>query len=482
MKISTRKLSSIGGNTLVLTIVVTGLIGFLLSAYMGLVKSQNIATMRSQSWNASIPVIEAGIEDALTHVNLRLTNDLIGDGWVKDPVANFYVKEATIGSSRYITTISNWIVGVFTNHPVIESRGYVKAPAVIAGVRAPMPLLAVVGLPSPNERTTEAKPIARGIRVHTTTDALYSKGLVAKGTIDLNGKNIEVDSYDSRTTNFSTVDGRYDPSRRKANGSVATNSGLTNSLNVGNAKIYGKVSTGPGGSVDIGQGSVGSEAFVDAPNSKGKIETGHFTDDMNVDFNAVQLPPLPGAVFPYVNAPVQGTNYAYVLGSENYRTASFSMSSGTMVVTGRATWYVGGQFNLSGTAKIVIAPGASLTMYVAGPTTTIAGNGIVNENTSALTFQYYGLPSNTGIDFTGNGTFVGTIYAPDAAATLRGGGAAVEDFSGAAICKTVTMVGHYNFHYDEALAFIGPPKGYVVTSWNEMSAQEVAVKPTLPSP
>ena len=44
--------------------------------------------------------------------------------------------------------------------------------------------------------------------------------------------------------------------------------------------------------------------------------------------------------------------------------------------------------------QIHIAPGASLTIYMAGATTTIGGNGVVNDSQEAKNFQYYGLPSN----------------------------------------------------------------------------------------
>lgn len=475
MKILSSHSKLLRGNTLMLTIVVTGLVGFLLAAYMGLVKSQNVATMRSQSWNATIPVIEAGIEDALTHINIRLTNDLEGDGWQKQ--GSLYQTRRWIASNYYTVTISNWVVGSPTNNPVIESRGYVSAPVAIASAGGP-----VFATVSASPSTLPRKYVARGIRCNTKTDALFSKGLVAKGTIDLKGKNISSDSYDSRSTNYSTG-GRYDVTKRKAGGSVATNSGLTNSLNVGNATIYGKISTGPGGSVNIGpQGAVGDATFVNNPSNNGKIQPDYFTDDMNVDFGDVKTPTL-GTTYSLSSGFVGGTNYAYLLGSESYLAPSLSMNSGTMIVTGRAALWVTGDLSIGGTAKIVIAPGGSLTLYVGRPTgafddTFIGGGGIVNQNASALSFQYYGLPSNTSVSITGNGTFTGSIYAPNADLTLKGGGAANEDFSGAAIAKTVTMDGHFKFHYDEALQIIGPPRGYVVTRWDEMSPTDVATGPS----
>ena len=69
------------GSTLALTLVTTGILGFLLVAYLSLVRSQNISNMRSQAWNQAIPVIEAGIEDALTHLNTHGVSNLTCDNW-----------------------------------------------------------------------------------------------------------------------------------------------------------------------------------------------------------------------------------------------------------------------------------------------------------------------------------------------------------------------------------------------------------------
>src|SRR5206468_4545735 len=84
--------------------------------------------------------------------------------------------------------------------------------------------------------------------------------------------------------------------------------------------------------------------------------------------------------------------------------------------------WVDGSINISGGGggpgyadpEIHIAAGASLTIYMSGASTTISGNGLVNDSAQAKNFAYYGLPSNTGISLTGNGAFYGTIYAPEA--------------------------------------------------------------------
>lgn len=471
MKILSSPSKSLRANTLLLTIVITGLVGFLLASYMGLVKSQNIATMRSQSWNATIPVVEAGLEDALTHINAQLTNDLATNGWSKD--GSRYLTKRWIGSNYYTVTISNWVIGSISNKPVIEARGYVTAPVTIASAGGPV--FATVGASS------SPKYIVRGIRCTTRTDPLFSKGLVAKGQIDMNGNNVSADSYNSLDPNYST-NGMYHPSLRKAGGSIATNSGLTNSLNVGNAEIYGKVSTGPGGSIAIGpSGVVGDTAWNSDPANQGKIQPGAATDDMNVDFGDVKLPPMYPVWTAISAGTVNGTSYSHVPEGGNYRLSDLTMSGDhqTMIVTGRTTIHVLGQVSITGNARIIIAPGGSLTMYVGGPSATFSGNGIVNQNSSSLAFSYYGLPSNTSVSVKGNGSFNGTIYAPNADLTLSGGGSSSEDFSGAAIAKSATMNGHFKFHYDEALVITGPPRGYVVTRWDEMKPDEVAAGPSL---
>ena len=63
---------------------------------------------------------------------------------------------------------------------------------------------------------------------------------------------------------------------------------------------------------------------------------------------------------------------------------------------------------------------------------------------------------------------IGAIYAPEAVLTLNGGGNN-SNLQGAAIVKSVTLNGHYDFHYDEALASWGPAKSFTANSWQELS-------------
>lgn len=422
------------GSALVITIVTCAIIGFSLAAYLELVRQQNLSTLRSLQWNSAIAIAEAGIEEALTQLYYNATNRT-ANGWAL--VNGVYTKERTLGESKYVTTISA------DNSPVIISRAYVRVPLGTNYIDPP-----------------------RTIRVTTTNDALFAKGMVAKGQIDLSGNRVRTDSFDSADPAYST-NGRYDPAKVKDNGDVATNSAVVDSLNVWNAEIYGKASTGPGGTVAVGpNGAIGNAAWHQAGN-KG-IQPGWATDDMNVYFPDVSAPFTGGAFAPQPGN-FGGTNYTYLITTGNWQMSSLSLSGQNKVlVMGNATLYVTGNVNISGQAYIQISTNSSLRFFVGGASASIGGGGVVNTPGNATNFFYYGLPSNTSLTFGGNVSFTGAIYAPNAAFHLGGGGNNSYDFVGASVTDTVKMNGHFNFHYDENLGKTGPRRGFTVTSWNEI--------------
>src|SRR5436853_5651229 len=82
MRIQRSKSTSLRGSALMIALIVTGLVGFVLAAYLGLLGAQNRTTMRSQAWNSTIPVVEAGCEDALSHLTVHGKTNLLCDGWI----------------------------------------------------------------------------------------------------------------------------------------------------------------------------------------------------------------------------------------------------------------------------------------------------------------------------------------------------------------------------------------------------------------
>jgi hypothetical protein len=422
------------GSITMIALFTVAVIGVSLASYLTLTSRQNVSTTWSQYWNLEIPVAEAGVEEALTHLYHNGPSNLTANGWTLG--LDGYTK------TRYLDTNSYYVTRITTDaNPRVISAGYVRQP-MSSGWLTP-----------------------RTVLVNTRRDGMFMKGMVAKGSIDLNGQNVRSDSFDSMDPLFSTL-GQYDPTKFKDNGDIASNASIIGIINQGNADIYGHVSTGPGGSVTVGaNGAAGSKAWIEAGNTG--VQSGWFTDDMNVSFPDVTAP-FSGGAFAPAGGNLIGTNYTYLMGSGNYQIANLSMSGNqTMLVTGNAVLYVTSSLSLTGNSAIQLAPGATLRLYMAGAYANLGGNGVVN-NGNALNFSYYGLPSNTSVSYSGNGAFTGTIYAPSAAFTLGGGGSSTYDFAGASVTATVNMNGHYNFHYDENLGRNGPRRGYVVTNWVEL--------------
>jgi hypothetical protein len=521
------------GNVLLLTIVVTGLIGFLLATYLTLVTNQNQATVRSQCWNSAMPVVEAGIEEALQHLNKNgATNgSLATDGWSGGGTT--YTVNRALANAYYSVTIREYHPGTTTNRPIVESKGYVVMPLVLASAQG-----ALVATAGGGQSTLSY--LGRGVRVATSQDFIFSKGMVAKDSIDMNGNNIRTDSFDS-TDPLASSNGMYYAAWARDNGDVAVNSSLTNSLTAGNADIWGHVSVGPAGTISVGsQGSIGSSDWH--INGNRGVQGGWSKNDMNVSFPDVTVPWTGGAFTPsggwitnatstVLNSTNSVTSYAYPFGcggaivtntitsssypighpgpvTTNYNggtrvtgytyntficattssttnttytatyydyildTGNYQLSdlSGSVYVRGKAALYVTTTLDIT---SLTVKLGESLSLYCAAASATLSGNNSANSDGTADSFAFWALPSCTSITFSGNAGFTGTIYAPTADFTMNGGGNNMMDFIGASITKTARLNGHFNFHYDEALRRIGPFRGYIVSSWNEMAPSDV---------
>jgi len=458
------------------TLLTALVIGFALASYLSLVSSQNVSTMRSLAWNAAVPILEAGVEEALTQLKYRGITNLSADNWTYTVTEHGagYLKTRQLGDSHYEVFILPMSP---PQTPQIFSTGYVPAPLAPSST-----IGTILGAMTYGEgqEGSENFMVRRRIRVDTKKEALFAKAMVAEGQINLMGNNITTDSFNSMTSTGNTFpDPVAHPNEIGDQGDVATNSELIDSLDIGNADIMGHVSTGPGGTIDIGpQGVAGSKPWVQGGSHKGEVEPGWSADDMNVDFPPVAAPSTASSVS-YGSLSVGGTNYNFVLANGSYQVIGSKGFAGNVLVQGNVVLYVpsGSSLSFSGSDKVVIAPGASLKLFVGCATASWSGQAaIVNQNMSspatrdvgALHFQYYGLPTNTQLNMTGNASFTGVIYAPNANLKLGGGGNDDYDLVGSTVTQTVTMNGHMNFHYDEALRDWGPDLGYVVSAWNEL--------------
>ena len=283
----------------------------------------------------------------------------------------------------------------------------------------------------------------RFYRVYRMPEAYFQYALAAQEGITFSG-NTRVDSFDSGDPNWSTG-GLYDPLKIRDHGGLAVNYG---SMSLGSARIFGTLQTAAESSVTLGpNGSVGSSAWQA---SNDGIQPGYRKVGQGVYMPAVSVPFTTGFV-PWAGM-VGGNFYSYVFGDGNYSMLAFNGGSG--IVTGHASVHVQDVFNLSGSDRLVIAPGASLRLYVGAPSAVLGGGGIVNQTGYATNFQYYGLAANTSVTLSGN-SLIGTIYAPGAEFVFNSMTGS-NQLSGAVVSRTVSVSGSAQIHFDERLAVSGP--------------------------
>ena len=452
LKIHSNKPPLNRGSALTVTLLTCAILGAVLVACLSLIGAQQSLVFRSQNWNQAIVVAEGGIEEAMALLNSGVqAPDFAVFPWISAGGGVFKNNTnrpaSKFGSSYYEVVSTNGFVGT---NPVIISKGYVPGPI-------------------------NSRVLSRTIRVQTKPRSTFpvQGPMIVKQTFDSNGNNVGTDSFDS------TI-GPYNPATAGSNGDVVSLTTNANSIVIGNGKLKGTVRTPAGGrqgvTATIGSnGSVGDDAWVDGGNTG--FQSGHFQDNFTgTDFPDATLPNVGAWFTPLGGVAPDGLTYDNLLTSGNYQLANLTGSvyvgqSNTVLYVTSSISIGGGGATKKGSApaQIHIAPGGSLTIYMAGATTSISGNGVVNDTAQAKNFAYYGLPSNTTISLTGNGAFYGTIYAPQADFSLKGSGkTSVDDFTGASITKSTTMTGNFNFHYDESLIHLTTLGGYDAVSWQEM--------------
>jgi hypothetical protein len=100
---------------------------------------------------------------------------------------------------------------------------------------------------------------------------------------------------------------------------------------------------------------------------------------------------------------------------------------------------------------------------------------MINQTGFASNLQLNFTPATTSLNVGGNGEFIGTILAPEANVRMNGGGKSNTDFVGAIMADSITLNGHFSFHYDEALGHQPSSSRFIIVSWNEVDPN------TLPS-
>jgi hypothetical protein len=417
------------GGTLVTVLIVCVVVALMLTAYLSMLSYQHRFSQRSQVWNNCIPMCEAGVEEALAHMNYALTTNFASDGWWL--VGSTYRKERALNGGTFRMAIDNLMP------PTITVTGILSSP--IQG------------------------NIMRAVRVKTKLNWEFPNAILAKGTVTLNGNGM-VDSFNS-TNSLESTNGQYSAALRTDHATVATTATASSSISVGNSTVFGSVGTGPGGTASIqNNGNVGDIAWNNDPTKDGTIEPSRTTDDVNVYISSASLPSPYGPALPPAPGIVGLTLYKYILTGGDYMISDITLAtSDKMLITGKCRIYVTAGTSVSGMGSITVATNSSVEWYTAG-NVNIAGSGVINSSGLAKNFAIIGLNTCTSVSYSGTSSFIGTVYAPNATVTLNG----TSDAFGALVGKTVTLMGTMNFHYDEALKGDPTHGKYLAASWQEL--------------
>jgi hypothetical protein len=413
--------SQAAGSVLLAVLMIAALLAAAVGTYLSLTLQANTGVKRSAGWNGALPLAEAGIEEALSHVN-RNINGYAVDGWAF--TNGVFVKQKSMGNSYYTVNLSGTPGGVVR----ITSTGY--------GCWKP------------------ANYIARTVEVTAQTPTPFIPMGIEATNITFGG-HFGADSYDSSNSLYSTG-GNYDPAKATALVTIAT-PGLGFSM-AGSAHIRGYVATGPGGMVTIG----GSAFVGDVTYSGAGIQPGHETNNFMQAFSPVSAPFTdPSQARAPTNGTIAGTNYDYVLTGGKYFTTNLAAATygQTLYVASNSTLFVTGPVKLS---KVVFAAGTMprLNLYVSAPsldfTPTILGG-------TPPQFWIYGLPSCTSLNLGAHTQFQGVIYAPQV--NLQGHGNS--SFCGAIVAASFSCFGTFDFHYDSSTRAV-QAQAFRILSWAEL--------------
>jgi len=172
------------GSVLLVALFTCLAVGLVLASFLQLVAQRHQLTMRSMNWNAAIPVAEAGVEEALSHLNLDAGSPS-ANGWTTVLVGGHPVniKQRNFADGSYFKVT---LYNAGTTNPMVYSAGFV-----------------------PSSVTTNVY-ITRLIRVTMGLQAgLFTEAVASSGPISMNGKPGLIDSYDSRLGPYSTGNNQH---------------------------------------------------------------------------------------------------------------------------------------------------------------------------------------------------------------------------------------------------------------------------------
>jgi hypothetical protein len=396
------------GTVLLATLIFVLTVAAIAITYLAMIQNSDQQVTRSQRWNDSLAVAESGIEEAMAGLNSP---------------ASF------TSATRQLNGASYGVKYFYSIPPFIVSTGMVTVPYTGATV-------------------------TRRVKVIVKNQSLSLVGLGTINNINMNGNSVSADSWNSHDPTESN-NGLYN-GYAGTNSSVASENGI---VNIGNHTINGNLYLGPNATYSSGAGQV----------------TGTIYSDWNIAFPDVSLPTADTNGNNLVWTPAPTTlNLTNGVLTHDFNSSGFYLVNDSFTVTvepGVTVYLNVQQANWTPTALNInggTTNSGNVKMYLQSGSITMGGNsngGASGNRPENL--WIYGGPGVTGITLSGNSSFVGVIYAPEATLTLNGGGNN-NNLIGAVVVSSVTLNGNYDFHYDTSLGTNGPGSGYVVTSWQEL--------------
>lgn len=470
MKTHPSRLHSQRGSLLIVSMIMSAIIGISIASYIKLGQASQTISNRALYNNGAMNLAENGMEEAMYSINKMVADSTYTwSGWTS--------MASGVDAQR------KWTGYTFDQNATGVVRVYVKhADGILAPTILARSTVTLGGATS--------APIEKWIKVNLAMTSKFANGLVAKNNITFSGSNASVNSWNSDPDNNpGTAPVSYSTAVDNDNGSVGSAS-VTSAVTVNNADIFGYVATG-GTPATIGpNGLIGPFGTT-----AGTIAPGHSSTDFTASFDNVSAPTtysytpiaaitdnlsLPSGAG--VSAAADGKYYIQAT-QINFNNKTLTIEAGKEVVlmlTNTGTG-AGGAISVGGGSGVIsLEANGKLIVYTAGEIN-IGGKGISNgvdgadagttietdEMGQPKNFQIWGTKTSGTQDITiaGNGALSAIIYAPFGSVKINGNG----DVCGSIVANDITCVGNAAFHYDESLGnFGGNP--YRVAAWKELTS------------
>ena len=438
------------GSLLIVAMLLAAVIAISLGSYISLGRTSLKLSNRSFYNNAAINIAETGIEEALWSFNQATAGVALNIAWVDWDRTDGVTAKRTF-TDFTLSGGNTASVKVYVDHfdPSASTQPTVVAQSMITLANA-------------------SGTLSKTVEVKLRRRSKFAMGLVAKNQITFNGNNASVDSWNSDPDNDpSTAAIAFDPVRANGivhdRGSVGSTSVAVGSVAVNNADIWGFASVGSSSATAISVGTNGT--ISDFSHAAGTVDTTRIATDFTANFDDATNP-AGGSTLGSIGVTLgtAGTTATYRFGG----TINSSLTihgNVTLILTALPG---NNAISLTGGDGLTLAANATLTIYTAA-NVKIAGNGVLNNNVSPVTFQLWGTGVSGGgqdIQIAGNGALKGIVYAPNANLKINGNG----DVMGSVVANNITVVGNAAFHYDESLANWGANNPYGIVKWRELTA------------